>query len=210
MRPPSTVTQTVEEDGAVVLRFHAHQEFRGRQRRHRFVPSYPEDEPYVGILSVWFRREDPNDPASPPVSVEAVSLWEPQGITPTELQRFAWSRWLTVADAVARIGGDMTHPSWKSNLITDPDTVAGKMTRALYEEHGIAAPTGKRPGRKGHPSEFYEQLATRYKELRTKGERSPTRAIAQEMHYSRNTVAGWVKRARALGYLPPGRRGRPG
>jgi hypothetical protein len=200
MRGPASVSHEIAEDGAVVLRFHAHQEFRGLNRRHTYAPAYSGNQPYVGSLTVWFRRADPSDPASPPIAVEAVSLWEPDGITPTELQRFAWSRWLTVADAIAR----------------DADAAPAKVTRAIYEEHGAPLPSGKRPGRKGRPPEFYEQIATRYKELRAAGERSPTKAIVEELRrsqnewVSRNTVAGWIKRARELGYLQPGRRGRPG
>ena len=46
--------------------------------------------------------------------------------------------------------------------------------------------------------------------LRAEGARDPTARIAREMVYSRNTVAGWVRRARELGLLPPARRGRAG
>jgi hypothetical protein len=71
----------------------------------------------------------------------------------------------------------------------------------VYGEHGIAA-AGKRPGRKGHPRSFYERIAARYTALLPEV-RSPTRRIAAEEFVSVNTAAGWIRKARGLGLLPP-------
>jgi hypothetical protein len=170
-------------------------------------PTPPDTE--LAWLEVWFVRADPEDPHSEPLRPAGVSLWMRDGVTATELRRFGWARWLPVADAVARTGGETTHPLWRSEDMFDPKTVQGKASRAYYEEWDLPY-RKKRPGRKGHEPEFYEQVAKRYLALRADGVRNPTQTIAEEKHYSRDTVAGWVRRARELGYLPPGRRGRAG
>jgi hypothetical protein len=71
----------------------------------------------------------------------------------------------------------------------------------------------RRPGRKGHPDEFYQAVAAAYTQLVSNGVTNPTTTIAQlseRYGYNRSTVAGWVSTARKKGYLPPARRGRPG
>lgn len=211
MRPIVSITPDVTEDGAVILRFIGDSptaDLERRDRRHKPLGARRAG-PVVGTLGVWFARTDPTDPRSEPARIHEVSLSLIDGLTPTEIKRFAWSRWLTAADAVARTGGDITHPSWRTVEFGDPKSVAGMLTRGLDAENEIPLPR-RRPGRKGHPEEFYEKVANRYQELRERGIRSPTATIAREMHYSRSTVAGWIKKARRLGKLPPARRGRPG
>ncbi len=210
MRPFVAVTHEITEDGGIILRFVGPSVASGRRFPPRLAPgAWTTSDRVVGTLAVWFARANPADAKSEPIRVQEVSLSLVDGLTPIELKRFGWSRWLTVADAIARTGGDVGHPSWRSEEFGDPATVSGKMTRALYAEHGIAVPQ-RRPGRKGHGPEFYRGVANRYTELRAKGVRSPTQQIAAESFKSRDTVAGWVKKARKLGFLPPARRGRAG
>jgi len=163
----------------------------------------------MATLEVAFTRADPEDPASEPLGVSGVSLWTRDGLTASDIKRFGWASWLAVADAVARTGGDTTHSKWRSDDRFDPHTVQGLTSRAYYESWNLSY-RKKRPGRKGHEPEFYEGVAKRYLELRSEGVRNPTQRIADETHYSRNTVAGWVRKARVLGFLAPGRRGKAG
>lgn len=115
-----------------------------------------------------------------------------QHLTPTELQRFPWRRWMDVADAIARSGGKDYR----------------KVRPAVRKDKGLPP---ARPGRAGHDRSHYERVAQRYEQLRQAGNVSnPTAKIADEWGYSRNTVAGWVRRCRELELLPPGRRGRAG
>ena len=207
MQPFADVHHALTDDGAVVLSFLGVPWHQPVRLRSRFAPDATKD--VVGTLAVWFSREDPADPTSVPHQVEEVSLCLAGGLTPTDLQRFPWSRWLSVADAIARAGDRISQDSWWSERGDDPDTAAGKIQKALIADLDIPI-RRRRPGRKGHPPEFYEEVAKRYLELRVAGARNPTARIASERVYSRNTVAGWVKRARELGYLPPGRRGRAG
>ena len=126
-----------------------------------------------------------------PTNVAEVALVG-SGLTPSRLQRFGWRRWMDVADALARSGG-------KDH---------SKVRSAIRKDRGL--PLG-RPGRAGHDRSHYERVAQRYEQLRQAGNVSnPTAKIAEEWNYSRNTVAGWVRRCRELGLLPPGRRGRAG
>ena len=74
---------------------------------------------------------------------------------------------------------------------------------------GQGAPK-RHPGRKGHPDDFYRDVACRYLELRAQGKTNPTTLIARDDLVSRDTVSDWVKGARERGYLPPGLRGRAG
>lgn len=211
MKAPATVVPQLNEDGSVILRFLGERAWRirDRRRRHRLLGDYGDPTPDLGSLLVVFKRQDPDDPRSAPIGVEEVSLRLSYGVTPTELRRFAWQRWLTVAQAFALAGGDPTHPSWRSDVFADPHTVVGQMTRAVYAEHGIDVSPSTRPGRRGHPNKLYEDIARRYTELRLQGVRSPTKQIAQEMGRSKDTVAGWIRQARALGLLPATRRGVP-
>lgn len=212
MEPPTAVSHQVTDDGWVVLSFLA----SAPRDRHSFErqlwdPSGLEPAQVVGSLGVRYRRQDPDDPGSPLTVPEQVSLYLAEGITPTSIRRFAWSRWLDVADAIARAEEPEkgAHPSWFESQPA-AGSPGGKLKRAIHAEHGFKVNLRRRPGRKGHPPEFYQEIANRYQELRRSGVRSPTKTIAEQMRYSRDTVAGWVRRARELGLLTPARRGRPG
>lgn len=212
MEPPTAISHEVTEDGWVVLSFLS----SAARDRHWVEGQLSDPLPVdparvVGSLGVRYRKQDPDDPASTLTVSEQVSLYLPQGITPTSIRRFAWSRWLDVADAIARAKEpeEGPHPSWFESQPA-ASSPPGKLKRATYAEHGVQVHLRRRPGRKGHPPEFYQEIANHYQELRRSGVRSPTKTIAEQMHYSRDTVAGWVRRARELGFLTPARRGRPG
>ena len=138
----------------------------------------------VGELSIRFAGTPDGDIGD----VESVELKRRDGLTPSILQRFPWDHWITASDAYVRHGSTAA-------VGLAPAT---KATNALRE-------TG-RPGRKGHPPEFYERIARRYVDLRVSGDRHPVKTIADEEGQSRNTAAGWVKKARELGHLPKARR----
>jgi hypothetical protein len=208
---PSAVDHQVTEDGWVILTF-MNSDPPGRVPHLRHQPWEPSGQVparVVGQLGVHFAREDPDDPSSPLGAMDQVDLYLPGGLTPTDIRRFPWARWLEVADVMARLPDPQGDPSW---FQPEPraSTAGGKLKRAIYAEAGVKINLRGRPGRTGHGSEFYEEVAKRYTELMKAGVRSPTKTIAQERNYSRDTVAGWVRRARELNYLPKARKGRAG
>jgi hypothetical protein len=141
--------------------------------------------------------------------VVGVQLTMP-GITPTVLHRFPWRRWLALAE-VERRALDLTS-SPKAQEMAGYE--ASEARTAFLRGDPIpkrwdAAPSA-RPGRKGHPADKYESVAKRYLGLVREGVYNPTATIAKEESVSRNTAAGWVAKARQLGYLPKGRPGKAG
>ena len=94
------------------------------------------------------------------------------------LSRFPLATWLAVADTVRR------------NL---DDAGDGSPARR---------PDSRRPGRAGHGDAFHREVARRARELWDAGSRKATQTIAEEAGVSRNTAAGWVRRAREKGFLP--------
>jgi len=126
------------------------------------------------------------------------------GLRPTDLQRFPWVTLLAMADATDRAEQETATAEDFQRL--------GKVAMAAWENRRPPKPPkiSRRPGRAGHPDEHYRAVAERYKQLRAAGVSSPTATIANERHWSRATVAGWVRGARDRGYLPPARPGRAG
>jgi hypothetical protein len=89
---------------------------------------------------------------------------------------------------------------------------AGQLPRTYPPgKYGLAP----RPGRRGHPEEHYRWVAERYIALARQGRSRGIRAlIAKEaeersgLPVAENTVGDWIHRARNLGFLAPGMRGR--
>lgn len=65
------------------------------------------------------------------------------------------------------------------------------------------------PDPKQNP-DFYHLVALQHEWLDTKGERNPAAEIARINDVPLSTAQGWLVKARNLGLLPPGRRGRRG
>ncbi len=141
--------------------------------------------PAYARITVQFARDGSD-------KIVGVSLESAKALTPSECQRFPWSKWMTAADAMCRTQG---HP--------EPE--------ALWTALG-EPPAAKRPGRRGHGNAFYEGIARRYLELRAEGVTNPTTTIMREHGpgYPRATVAGWVKQCRRRNLLPPARGNRAG
>lgn len=59
------------------------------------------------------------------------------------------------------------------------------------------------------PPKFYEEVARAYRELAAEGNR-PAVELAEANGVPLSTAHRWVKRARELGFLPPGQKGRRG
>lgn len=134
-----------------------------------------------------------------------VGLLNPEGLTPTQLQRFPWARFLTVANAALR---GLTEPAAPEDVVHLSDIFdAEAWNKPLPKRRPKIA---KRPGRAGHPEEHFVSVAKRYAELVANGVSSPTMTIARERHVSRNTAAGWVSEARKRSYLLPAHPGRAG
>jgi len=146
-------------------------------------------------LEVDYFREDDNDPKSAPISIREIRLVFVDGATPSDIRRFGWMRWLAVAEATAR---------WSPDDDNTGVAITAAGTKALRAE-GVLR--DRRPGRRGHPHEFYKEIADRYIELVRQRVHKPRLTIANERHVSVDTVAGWLKRARELNYLKrPGHR----
>lgn len=134
-----------------------------------------------------------------PVKIE---LRFPEGITAAEIRRLPWSRWIREADRGLRISANLPPD-------TEFDLWEG---RDLSHSYIPAFPSaGKsRPGRRGYPAAFYEQIAVEYRELLQAGSTRPTHDIAKAHNVSRHTAAGWVRGCRDRGLLPPARPGKAG
>lgn len=146
----------------------------------------------IGELRVRFSSDDQELRGRP---IE-ITLAAPEGVRPTDLQRFAWKRWLTVARAFHAAPSE-PHPAgggWSD-----------AMWVAIDAAHGPAMTHPRRPGRGGHPEGFYERIAARYRALEMSGEPHPTKRIAEQDQYSPHTVSGWIRRCRKLGMLPESR-----
>lgn len=112
-------------------------------------------------------------------------------VSPTELARLPWVRIITAAAAWRRYARSKTNVDLAATSAAMRDV----------------APARRRPGRVGHPRSHYERIAAAYLRLQAEGEHNPIQALHVELgrqgqHYSRNTVATWVKRCRSLGLLP--------
>ncbi len=126
----------------------------------------------------------------------SVTLRDPGGLTRAEIGRFPWSRWIRVAHAKAR-----STRFYSEELRAELDASA-RAAQALEPS--------SRPGRRGHPDEFYAAIADCYQTHLNAGERNPTARVGEDHSVGRSTAAGWIRKARELGYLPPARRGSAG
>jgi hypothetical protein len=222
-RPATTLVHWVEEDGSLAVRWFREPTTAERAAWNRWKASSSEGarrgkvgqpspfawssptepngttlgKPFVGELQAWLAP--PKD--DQPVAVDSVRVTLADGLAPSVLQRLPWKRLLTIVDAAARA---------RYMPILSKEDVA-KQGRIIHEGFGRAwGDEPRRPGRRGHPDEFYKQVAARYLALRAEGVTDPTTTIAKEVNYNRSTVAGWVSTARQRSYLPPAKRGRPG
>jgi hypothetical protein len=152
--------------------------------------------PLAGELQAWLADPDDDSDEGRAVTSVLVTLADP--LSPNALQRLPWARLLVIVDAQAK--------AWHA---ADGHQYATMMDEAFGRAWGDGGPP-RRPGRRGHPDEWYQAVAARYLALRLEGVTDPTNQIAIEANYNRSTVAGWVSTARKKGYLPPARRGKPG
>ncbi len=140
-------------------------------------------------------RYDPRSPDRP----IAVTVTASAGLRPSDMRRLPWREWFLWADIVRR------------ETTPDRDGVTEVVDAAVaFADAESPTPVRRRPGRRGHPDEHYQQIAQRYKQLVASGARNPTGILAQERLVSRDTAAGWVAGARKRGHLPPARPGRAG
>jgi len=153
-----------------------------------------------GEMRVWY--EEGGD------RVARVQLSLPDGLSPKDLSRFAWARWLGIADATRRLREEGSDIPPALEDFRDWSEVVDLMLGSKRPRRRV---THKgRPGRRGHPDSHYEDVAESYKEFLRLGKHNPTQEIARNSHVSRGTAAGWVRGARQRGYLEPAVPGRPG
>jgi len=123
-------------------------------------------------------------------------------IAPSDLQRFAWSRWSTIATAALR-----RHLAGQAQV---PIEHGEPLMVAVNVAMGADQPR-RRPGpRSTRGPEFFRGIADRYEALVAAGELKPTQRLAQERGYNRNTMAAFVRKARAMNFLGPAKHGRTG
>lgn len=154
----------------------------------------------VPYFQVWW---DPKDPTSD--RVLGVMLVLPDGLTPTKLQRFAWAKWLAVADT-SRRAVQVTNMSELNDVVQMSDAIHA----ATHDRRLPRGLVGTKKGRRGLPDEHYQRIAHRYQELRMSGDRSPCKTISEEESVNVNTVRTWISTARKRHFLAPGRPGRAG
>ncbi|MEI7547853.1 MAG: hypothetical protein WCK21_07320 [Actinomycetota bacterium] len=133
-------------------------------------------------------------------------------LTPTEIARFPWSRWLKLAELHALAGTSLVDADFSMFDLAGrepPDSPPGRKAKAATDS-AVRRQTGElaRPGRKGHESGFYEAVAQRWGELRTQGDPHPAGTISEERGYSVNTVNGWLRECRKRALMPKSTRGR--
>jgi hypothetical protein len=74
----------------------------------------------------------------------------------------------------------------------------------------VAASSPRSRGRPGRPDVFFRDIAVEYLELSQAGHRAPNKTLAARHGVQPKAVRDWIARARALGYLGPGRQGKSG
>jgi len=142
--------------------------------------------------------------------VVSVRLSEPKGLTASILQHFKWARWLAAADGALRGFGRPTSQLDGLRIFAALEHDK-QLERALSGQRlHPRASEPRRPGRGGHSDRFYAEIARDYTALRKTGSLKPTAELAQQRDVSRNTMAGWVRRARQRGLLPEARGNRAG
>ncbi len=156
-----------------------------------------DDEKPASVAGFWFTSDDLR-----PVGVR---LDQFQGLRASEVQRFAWRQWMTVAEEAARrlLAGQCHVP------IPFDELQASPVGRAL----GADEAQRKRGPKPRDPQEtlaFLSNLAREYSDLRAEGSTAPATALARRHHYNVNTMRHYIYRARRLGLLPPARPGRAG
>jgi hypothetical protein len=91
-----------------------------------------------------------------------------------------------------------------SGSAADALTITKQQSAAMLRRSALFnAPPGPKP------DDFYEKVAIAYERLSVRSNR-PAAEIHEAVGVPLTTVHRWVKRARQLGYLPPGQKGRRG
>jgi hypothetical protein len=158
----------------------------------------------VARLIVRFDRDpETNHPIVTAVSLDASRSRTP--LTASVLKRFPWERWLRSAETIYTTpqpdlfysGGD-----WREQRANYLDTWA--------EYHDKVQAAVGHPGARGREPAHYRRVAALYQALLTDGETKPIKRLADDLGISIHTISGWVKKARSLGYLPKGHKGKAG
>ena len=184
-----------------------------RQRREavmtfqRFTPSNDEADT-VMELRATYTYDFKSSRLGPLRSVTLSST----SLTPTEIARFPWSRWLKLTELHALAGTSVLSVDASMFELSgrEPaDTASGRKAKAATDR-AVRTQAGERsrPGRKGWEPGFYEEVARRWGELRLLADPHPASTIATERGYSINTVNGWLKVCRARNLMPKSTRGR--
>lgn len=129
---------------------------------------------------------------------------DPQSLTAEVLRK------LSLPDLIGRAIEGLDDPKEEMDR-ADP---SGTFSDSRFAQDWIAEimpaiqQRSKRTGRKGHPPEFWVNVAAIYRQAHSE-RRYPTKAVAEELNVSKSTAAKYVAKARGLGILPPTTRGKP-
>jgi len=139
--------------------------------------------------------------------VSSVEVRDPGGLTAMALQRFPWARWLTAAKTSVRKERAAARAGRPGGSAVDAQVQ--RVVQAAASGKRVRPPviSRKRPGRAGHPDSVYLDVAKRYAQLCEEGDPHPRKTLATQMHYSPNTMAGLLRKARERGFLGPPRGG---
>jgi hypothetical protein len=162
---------------------------RGRAVLDRGVTPAPA---ILGRVAVTYRTDDLTDPAIVGVALNL----ESETVTADMLRRLPWAKVLTAAAANRRTTGDNSIEAHRDATLR---------TDAITDRPQSARPRGRpamAPGK-------LAAVARRYEELQQAGNSAPNKTISAEYGVPRNTVSGWIHKARKRGLLPPTEQGKP-
>lgn len=89
------------------------------------------------------------------------------------------------------------------------DAVPGRRAEALAQATAWSAARDGQPGPKGYAPKHYVKVAEVYRREALVGGR-PRLAVAEHFTVTPSAAAKWIAKARAMGLLPPGRKGKAG
>lgn len=136
--------------------------------------------------------------------VSARSYTEP--LTPSELARLSWAKWLKAAETIYRTPRPPIGTPGGDNVLERLSL--GRDQWAEYSRQ-IQAAMG-RSGRRGLDRSHYERVARMYLALVADGERAPVKKLTESLGANYHTVSRWIRTAREMKILSDGQQGRSG
>jgi hypothetical protein len=158
----------------------------------------------VAKVIVHFRRDaDHERPILQSVTVDVSRSADPP--QSSEFRLLQWDRLLRAAETIY----DTPMPDfflgegeWRE--------AQEQYLQAWAEYHSKVQAAVGHPGRGGRDRSHYKHIAALYKALLADGETKPIKRLSEDLGVNANTISGWVRKARKLGYLQATTRGKVG